>query len=343
MLAPLLLAAALTAAQPTPEASPNRRIEHGTVVQVSPRPAAGSGVLAIYADFEVATPAGARLRMYVLWMGGSQYLPDVGAVCAISYRHEPLAPGNWHDHNIRGVGRDDGPHNVVSELSCGPPFEQPRSNLLAAPLPERVPVPTDIGFFPWAHVVRVSPPPGVVSGSIIQVRTDFDVQTLDGHRHQMQMLYLSPDQFIPPAGSICWIRFRPGRPFPGVAMEPVNDVDALACDTGTETVNFADGRSRIDGIRISAAPAIAVSGARRQTQARDYVEIALDAPGRGMDRVLVPRRLAAAGVPPAGAICSITFHYDWFPERSPRYRRVRQTLIEPVADALDCAPAPPDS
>lgn len=81
MLAPLLLAASLTAAAPAPDAAgPNRRVENATVVRVSPRSAAGSGVQAIYADFEVATRAGERLTLYVLWMGGNQYLPDVGAV-----------------------------------------------------------------------------------------------------------------------------------------------------------------------------------------------------------------------------------------------------------------------
>ena len=123
MLAPLLLTAALAAAPPE-TAGASRRLEEAIVVQVSPRPAAGSGVFAIYADFEVATPAGQRLRMYVLWMGGSQYLPDVGAVCAISYRHEPLARGNLHNPPAR-AGRPEGPLNVVYELNCGPPLEQP--------------------------------------------------------------------------------------------------------------------------------------------------------------------------------------------------------------------------
>jgi hypothetical protein len=127
MFAPLLLAAALTGAPPAPEtAGPYRRIEHGTVVQVSPRPAAGSGVFAVYADFEVATPAGERLRMYVLWMGGSQYLPDVGAVCTINYRREPLLRGNLHNPPAR-LGRPEGPLNVVYELSCMPGMELPRS------------------------------------------------------------------------------------------------------------------------------------------------------------------------------------------------------------------------
>lgn len=150
VLAPLLLAASLAAAAPAPEAeSAIRRIENGVVVQVSPRPAAGSGRFAVYADFEVATPAGERLRMYVLWMGGSQYLPDVGAVCAIAYRNQPLARGNLHNPPAR-LGRPEGPLNVVQELSCGPPMHWPRSGadssstLLAAPLnAQPAPLPTE--------------------------------------------------------------------------------------------------------------------------------------------------------------------------------------------------------
>jgi len=125
MLAPLLLAAALTGAPPAAAAAnPYRRIEQGVVIQVSPRPPAGSGVFAIYADFEVATSAGQRLRMYVLWRGGSQYLPDVGAVCTIIYRHEPLLRGNLHNPTVR-PGRPEGPLNLVYELSCGPPLALP--------------------------------------------------------------------------------------------------------------------------------------------------------------------------------------------------------------------------
>src|SRR5207237_5577007 len=91
------LTAGLAVAAPTPAGGTTMRIEEGVVVQVSPRPAAGSGVFAIYADFDVAPRDGPRQRMYVLWMGGNQYLPDVGSVCAIAYRREPLARGNIHN------------------------------------------------------------------------------------------------------------------------------------------------------------------------------------------------------------------------------------------------------
>ena len=125
MLAPLAFIAMLAGtAQATPPAAPFQRIENALVVQVSPRPTAGSGVFASYADFEVVPPGGTRQRMYVLWMGGSQYLPDVGAVCTIAYRREPLARGNIHNPPTQ-AGRTEEPLNVVYELSCGPPLELP--------------------------------------------------------------------------------------------------------------------------------------------------------------------------------------------------------------------------
>lgn len=125
MVVSLLLAALLagTAQRPAP-AAPFQRIENALVVQVSPRPAAGSGVFAIYADFEVVRSGGTRQRMYVLWMGANQYLPEVGTVCTITYRREPLARGNIHNPPAR-IGQPEGPLNVVYELSCGPPLELP--------------------------------------------------------------------------------------------------------------------------------------------------------------------------------------------------------------------------
>ena len=159
MLAPVLLAASLAAAAPEAAAGPNRRIENATVVQVSPRPAAGSGVFAIYADFEVVTPAGERLRMYVLWMGGSQYLPDVGAVCAIGYRRAPLLPGNLHRPSGTAGQRDEGLLNVIQELSCGPPLALPAAGLSAAPSRDRLPqASARPAARPWPNPWRGSPP-----------------------------------------------------------------------------------------------------------------------------------------------------------------------------------------
>jgi hypothetical protein len=126
MVARLLMAAALAGASTAPDADGAiRRMEDGVVVQVSPRPAAGSGVFAIYADFEVIAPGGERQRMYVLWMSANQYLPEVGSVCTIIYRREALARGNLHNPPAR-LGHPEGPLNVVYELSCGPPLAQPR-------------------------------------------------------------------------------------------------------------------------------------------------------------------------------------------------------------------------
>ena len=115
MLAPLLLAAMLTA-QPAP-AAPMLWLENARVTQVSPA-APDSGHFAVYRDFDVVLPGGQTYRLYVLWMGQHQYMPDVGVVCTIGYRRGPLLPGNLHRPQREGRP-DEGPFNVVEELGCG--------------------------------------------------------------------------------------------------------------------------------------------------------------------------------------------------------------------------------
>lgn len=118
MLALLVMVAALTGSPPTPGGySPTLRLENARVTRVSP-PAPDSGVFAVYRDFEVVLPDGRPQRMYVLWMSQNQYMPEVGAVCTIVYRREALAPGNLHRPEHEGRP-DQGPFNVVHELSCG--------------------------------------------------------------------------------------------------------------------------------------------------------------------------------------------------------------------------------
>ncbi|WP_395613658.1 hypothetical protein [Allosphingosinicella sp.] len=116
MLAPLLLAAMLTTAQPPP-AAPLLWLENARVTQVSPA-AADSGVFAVYRDFDVVLPNGQTQRLYVLWMSQHQYMPEVGNTCTIGYRREPLLPGNLHRPQREGQ-RDQRMFNVVQELSCG--------------------------------------------------------------------------------------------------------------------------------------------------------------------------------------------------------------------------------
>lgn len=124
MFGSLILAAALAGPAPaTAGPGPMLRLRNATVVLVSPRPAGVSGRIASYADFVVATEAGVRLRMYLLWMSNRQYLPDVGAVCAITYRRERLGGGTLHSPSASG--QEDGLANLVYELSCGPPLEWP--------------------------------------------------------------------------------------------------------------------------------------------------------------------------------------------------------------------------
>jgi len=116
MRAPLLLAAMLATAQPPP-AAPLLWLENARVTQVSPA-AADSGVFAVYRDFDVVLPNGQTHRLYVLWMGQHQYMPEVGNICTIGYRREALLPGNLHRPERAGTP-DPSRFNVVQELGCG--------------------------------------------------------------------------------------------------------------------------------------------------------------------------------------------------------------------------------
>lgn len=115
MLAPLLLAAMLTTA--SPPAPPLLWLENARVTQVSPA-APASGVFAVYRDFDVVLPDGQTHRLYVLWMGQHQYMPEVGNTCTIGYRREALLPGNLHRPEREGAP-DPSRFNVVQELGCG--------------------------------------------------------------------------------------------------------------------------------------------------------------------------------------------------------------------------------
>jgi hypothetical protein len=118
MLAPLILAALLSAAAPAAAPpAPFLRIENARVTRVSP-PAPDSGIFAVYRNFDVVLPGGQSHRLYVLWMSQNQYMPEAGAVCTIVYRREALLPGNMRRPQREGR-RDEGPFNVVHELSCG--------------------------------------------------------------------------------------------------------------------------------------------------------------------------------------------------------------------------------
>ena len=120
MIAPLSIVAALIGAPlatAQPGTGPTLRIEHGRILQVSLRPP-DSGVVAFYADFDVAQPGGAQ-RMHVLWMTQDQFLPEAGSICTITYRREALLPGNGHHDLVPEDQRDEGPHNVVYGLNCG--------------------------------------------------------------------------------------------------------------------------------------------------------------------------------------------------------------------------------
>lgn len=87
-----------------------------------------------------------------------------------------------------------------------------------------------------AVVLRVSRRPTVMSG-VVAVWADFDVRVGSGVQ-TMYMIYLRPDQFIPPADSVCRIVFE-RAPLDGITSNGSlngrtlrNRVEALDCDTG---------------------------------------------------------------------------------------------------------------
>ncbi len=87
-----------------------------------------------------------------------------------------------------------------------------------------------------AVVVRVSRLPSVMSG-VFAVWADFEVR-VDGRVQTMDMIYLRPDQFIPPVNSVCRIVFE-RAPLDGISSGGAldgrtlhNQVEALECDTG---------------------------------------------------------------------------------------------------------------
>lgn len=334
MLAPLLLAAALTAAQPAPAGpSPYRRIEQGIVIQVSPRPAAGSGVFAIYADFEVATPAGERLRMYVLWMGGSQYLPDVGAICAISYRHEPLARGNLHNPPAR-LGRPEGPLNVVYELSCGPPLALPSATLESTSARAR-----DGGTFraedllvargpvvlERAFVIAASPRVNVLT-SMIEFTTDFEV-IAGGARYTLTM-HDDPYEYFPPVGAMCTITYYPPALPYGANSGGPNRVSEAVCDSG----RFPDPHPGfIEHARIARISPLPVRNGRQPR----YISVEAEMPGRGVPMLYLSLAEGAPPIPAPGAECRIAYRYVTLHGRDIGVPP-RDTHWLPVVDRLEC-------
>ena len=103
--------------------------------------------------------------------------------------------------------------------------------------------PATSGYFARADVVRVSPRPPFGSGTIM-VTTDFDVRVPGGETYRMNMIYSGEDQFIPPAGSICQISFRPGGIRASSGVDLSNMVDTVICDTGSSVTDVATGSIR---------------------------------------------------------------------------------------------------
>ena len=136
MIAGFVIATAMAGAIPSatqPGAGPLLRSEYAHVLAVGRRDLPGSGIFAVYANFDIAS-AGGQARMHVLWAGVAQFLPQVGSICTIGYRRERLAGGNMHEHDTPVDVRDhDILHNVVYELDCGQAPGQPPAGQRGSP------------------------------------------------------------------------------------------------------------------------------------------------------------------------------------------------------------------
>jgi hypothetical protein len=201
--------------------------------------------------------------------------------------------------------------------------------------PNTVPLPPPGLFAPsrlfeWAHVVRVSPRPNVVSG-ILMITTDFDVQVADGGRHRMTRTYVGPDQFIPPVGSICRIDFIPAKPYPGANIPGPNQVLRLDCDTGRDT-EPAPGRGfLIQGVRIVGVR----PPPRRHAPRALYAGLNVDAPGRMLSRLHMDLQGGDDGGPAIGSICAVIYDYKWVTGRSLGNPRLERQNVA-VVDELVC-------
>jgi hypothetical protein len=87
MQASLPLAVLLLTSNPVALPEP---ITERIVVQEYGPAAPGSGVFAMYRDITALSTRGEPLTLVVLWLGGDQKLPEVGAVCEVQYRVAPL-------------------------------------------------------------------------------------------------------------------------------------------------------------------------------------------------------------------------------------------------------------
>ena len=96
-----------------PAAAGLMTLENAVVVRQSPRPTVGSGVFAVWADFDVEVRGGARQRMYQIFLVRDQFIPPVRSVCRIRFARAPL-------DGISSDGALDGRtlRNRVESLAC---------------------------------------------------------------------------------------------------------------------------------------------------------------------------------------------------------------------------------
>jgi hypothetical protein len=110
----ILIAAAIAAHPvPAPDRAGFSTIENAVVVAQSPRPGIMSGVLAVWADFDVEVSGGPRQRMYQIYQAPDQFIPPVNSICRIVIDRASI-DGVSSDGALDGRGV----HNRVVELVC---------------------------------------------------------------------------------------------------------------------------------------------------------------------------------------------------------------------------------
>ena len=319
------LAAASTATAPADDRPPLRR-DVARILAAGPRPA-GSGMFAVYADFDVM-PAGSAVaeRMYKLWLGApDEFLPEAGMLCTISYRREPLLGGNAHRDKGQEARPDNGPHDVVESLDCAAPWhaEALRARAEDLLLP-RAPVVLD-----RAYVIAAAPRANVLT-SMIEVTTDFEV-IAGGERYTLTM-HDDPYEYFPPAGAVCRITYYPAAIVQAPNYRGPNRVAEAECDSG----RFPDLHpGLIERGRITDVAALPVRHGRQP----HYVQLEVARIGRAAPTLYLRRGDDAPPAPALGAECSIAFTYRTLQGRDLGLPP-RDSHWLPVVDRLDCGPAP---
>ena len=87
-------------------------LDGAVVIRVARRPSVMSGVLAVWADFDVRAEGGVQ-TMYMVYLRADQFIPPLNSVCRIVFERAPL-DGISSDASLDGRTL----HNRVEQLDC---------------------------------------------------------------------------------------------------------------------------------------------------------------------------------------------------------------------------------